>query len=73
MDKNGIPKILESNPRIQGTMVLATFSGANIIYGAIKALLGEEVPEFNINWKTKILRYWGGISIYDNKILSSLC
>ena len=72
MDKNGIPKILESNPRIQGTMVLATFSGANIIYGAVKALLGEEVPEFKIIWKTKILRYWGGISIYDNKILSSL-
>ena len=38
IDKNGIPKILESNPRIQGTMILSTLAGANIIYASIKML-----------------------------------
>jgi carbamoyl-phosphate synthase large subunit len=69
MDKYNHPKLLESNPRVQGTMVLSTFAGANIIYAAIKHALNEEVSEFTIAWGTKILRYWGGIGIIDTKIL----
>ena len=72
LDDNGTPKILECNPRVQGTMVLATFAGANIIYGAVKSALGEEMPTFDIKWGTKIFRYWGGISVYNNQILSNL-
>ena len=30
-NKNGVPQIIESNPRIQGTTVLSTLAGANII------------------------------------------
>jgi carbamoyl-phosphate synthase large subunit len=72
LDENDVPKILESNPRVQGTMVLATFAGANVIYGAVKSILGEEVPRFNIKWGTKMLRYWGGLHILNNKLVSSL-
>lgn len=72
LDKNNIPKLLESNPRVQGTMVLSTFAGANVIYGAVKHALGEEVPEFDIKWGTKIMRYWGGIGINEGMILGSL-
>jgi len=72
LDENGTPKILESNPRVQGTMVLATFAGANIIYAAVKSALGEEIPDFDIKWGTKIFRYWGGVSVYNEQILSSL-
>lgn len=60
-DCEGVPKIIESNPRIQGTMVLSTLAGANIIYGAVKLALNEDVPEFSIRWGTKLFRYWGGI------------
>lgn len=67
LDKNNIPKILESNPRIQGTMVLATIANANIIYASVKKALGEEIPIFNIKWGTKFLRYWGGVGI-NNEI-----
>ncbi len=63
LDKNNIPKILESNPRIQGTMVLATIANANIIYASVKNALGEEIPDFNIKWGSKFLRYWGGVGI----------
>ena len=72
LDKNNIPKLLESNPRVQGTMVLSTFAGANVIYGAVKHALGEEVPEFDIKWRTKIMRYWGGIGINEETIFGSL-
>lgn len=69
LDNDNIPRLLESNPRIQGTMVLAAFAGANIIYGAVKFALGEEIPEFDIRWGTKIMRYWGGIGILEDRIL----
>ena len=66
---NDTPKILESNPRVQGTMVLATIANANIIYSSVKNVLGEEIPDFNIRWGTKISRFWGGIGVdSDNKI-----
>lgn len=72
MGDDGVPKLLESNPRVQGTMVLATFAGANIIYGAVKCALGEELPEFDINWGTRILRYWGGLGVSGNAVLGEL-
>lgn len=68
LDETGVPKILECNPRVQGTMVLSTFGGANIIYTSIKAALGEEIPKFNIKWGTRIMRYWGGLGILNDKI-----
>ena len=42
-DNTGNPKLIECNPRVQGTMVMSTLAGANIIYSAIKAVLGEEI------------------------------
>lgn len=72
MSDDRMPKLLESNPRIQGTMVLATFAGANIIYGAVKYTLGEDLPEFDINWGTRILRYWGGVGVSGNAFLGEL-
>jgi carbamoyl-phosphate synthase large subunit len=72
LDDSNVPKLLESNPRIQGTMVLAAFAGANIIYGAVKHALGEEVQKFDIQWGTKILRYWGGLGIKEERILGEL-
>ncbi|MDD4249026.1 MAG: ATP-grasp domain-containing protein, partial [Methanosarcina sp.] len=56
MDENKVPKLLESNPRVQGTMILSTFAGANIIYGAIKEALNEKIPEFNVKWGTRLIR-----------------
>jgi carbamoyl-phosphate synthase large subunit len=72
MDEHGTPKLLESNPRVQGTMVLSTFAGANIIYAAVKHALHEDVPAFHIKWGTKILRYWGGVGILNGNIVDML-
>jgi carbamoyl-phosphate synthase large subunit len=65
LDKNGIPKILESNPRVQGTMVASLFAGFNMIYYSVKEILGEEVRIENIKLKDKTVfkRFWGGVGI----------
>ena len=63
LDSQGTPKILESNPRVQGTMVLSTIAGMNVVYGVVKLALGEEIPEFKINWNAKLIRYWGAVGL----------
>jgi carbamoyl-phosphate synthase large subunit len=68
-DLNGIPKILECNPRVQGTMIFSTFMGANIIYSSIKSVLGENIPELSYDFDTKLLRYWGALGINKNGII----
>jgi carbamoyl-phosphate synthase large subunit len=68
-DENNHPQILECNPRVQGTMVMSTICGANIIYGSIKAILNEEIPDFNIDWNSVFYRYWGGVGINQKEII----
>ena len=62
------PYLIECNPRIQGTMVLSTLAGANIIYGGIKHLLGEKIPEYNIDWNTEFYRLNTGFALNNNGI-----
>ncbi|OLS40359.1 ATP-grasp domain-containing protein [Bacillus sp. MRMR6] len=49
---NGIPKLLEINPRMSGGMHFSCLSGINFPYLAVKLLLGEEIeqpkPHFGI-------------------------
>jgi hypothetical protein len=40
---NGIPKLLEINPRMSGGLYITCLSGVNIPYLAVKAVLGEAV------------------------------
>ncbi len=68
LDDEGIPKLLESNPRIQGTMILSTIAHANVIYGAVKLALDESLPEFSVRWGARLLRYWGAIGITDGEV-----
>lgn len=68
LDEDGIPKILESNPRIQGTMIMSTLAGANIIYTAVKVLLDEKISELEIKWDSKFYRYWSGVGVSKEDI-----
>jgi len=49
-------KLLECNPRVQGTMITSTFAGANLIYSAVKSAFGEKVPKLKAEWGTKVIR-----------------
>ncbi|MBS3168423.1 ATP-grasp domain-containing protein [Candidatus Woesearchaeota archaeon] len=71
IDENGKAKILESNPRIQGTMVAATFANTNVILGAVKqALYGNSsLSQKDIIWGTKIIRYFGAIGDNGKEVM----
>jgi len=72
LDENNIPKLLECNPRVQGTMAMATFAGANMIYSAVKLAMGEEIPKFKIKWDMSLIRYWGGIFVQNKNVIGEL-
>lgn len=65
----GTPKLLECNPRIQGTMVVSTLAGYNMIWWTIKELLEEnfEVPLLEKNSeRMRFVRYWGGVGFFED-------
>lgn len=64
LDEQGIPKVLESNPRIQGTMIASVFSGANLIWYGVKELLGEPVEKDGPKYHSACFyRFWGGLGV----------
>jgi len=65
-DRTHKPRLLECNPRVQGSMVASTLAGANIIYGAVKLALDETYPVATTKWGTKFYRDWTGFGI-DNE------
>jgi carbamoyl-phosphate synthase large subunit len=54
------PKIVEINPRIQGTIVHCTAAGINFPLLAVKRALGLPISEaeLKVQWGTKMVRYW---------------
>lgn len=69
-NKDGGFCLLECNPRVQGTMIMAVMGGANMIYWAVKESVGEEVDlsKVNIRWGLCFKRYWAGVSIHDESV-----
>lgn len=63
-DWNGVPKLMECNPRLQGTTCLTVKAGVNVVDLAIKLALGELDPdlliidEYDIEWNIRMERAW---------------
>ena len=55
---DGIPKMVEINPRVSGTIVLCTAAGANMPYLGVKLALGESIPPVDPEYGTRMIRYW---------------
>ena len=60
-DDNGEFKILEINPRIQGTSVAALGCGINLPVLAVKNVLDEEITIPEIKWDTSFIRYYNEV------------
>lgn len=60
-DRHGNPKLIDCNPRVQGSMYHSTLAGANIIEGAVKQKLTDEsgLKQSDVKWGIKMKRYWG--------------
>lgn len=64
LDAEGVPKVLESNPRVQGTMVASVFSGINVIWLSVRELLGEAPASIEPAAEDgRFYRFWGGIAV----------
>ncbi len=65
-DVNGKAKILEINPRVQGSIVCCGAAGVNLPYFGIKLALGEELPSVDVRYGVRMIRYWEEC-YYDNE------
>jgi carbamoyl-phosphate synthase large subunit len=58
-DKNGLPRLLEVNPRFPGTMPLTVASGVNMPVLSLEHLLGRELTRVSGEFKElAMVRYW---------------
>lgn len=56
--KDGVPYILEMNPRLTAGIVACAAAGCNLPYIEITRLLDEELPEYIIKYGTLMTRHW---------------
>jgi carbamoyl-phosphate synthase large subunit len=55
----GVPCLLEVNPRVQGTMAASVLAGANVIWMGVREVLGEPVTEVpTVRVGTRCVRQW---------------
>lgn len=76
LDAEGVPRVLECNPRIQGTMVASVFAGYNIPWFTVRELMGIPVCREEVRSEAlqgvKFYRYWGGVGVVDDTPLGSI-
>lgn len=62
-DVSGGVKVIEVNPRLQGTVVHCTGAGVNLPYLAVKLALDLPIrqEELRIRWGTRVTRYWAEV------------
>jgi carbamoyl-phosphate synthase large subunit len=72
-DASGAPRILECNPRVQGTMVVSTLAGVNVVWLAIREALGAIPTESQLDamvpMAIEFQRFWGGVVMDDGSPL----
>lgn len=55
-DADGHPQLMEINPRLAATLSVIAAGGCNLLYLRVKQLLGEKLPEVEINYGVKLKR-----------------
>lgn len=59
-DEQGVPHLLEVNPRLQGTTSVLALAGLNIPVQAVKMAMGETLSQqsADIEWGKRFVRFW---------------
>jgi carbamoyl-phosphate synthase large subunit len=60
-DDEGVPRLMEVNPRIPGTIGLSVAAGVNMPYLAVKLAIGEAVAPPAPAIGTELIRYWNAL------------
>ena len=65
-NEDGEYRILEVNPRLQGSVALSVASGVNLPYLGVKLALGEEMPrDLKVKWGMKMYRHYEEVFIEE--------
>lgn len=67
-DAEGVPRVLECNPRVQGTMVASVFGGLNAVWLGVQECLGESPDALPPLRSATFRRYWGGLGIVGDEV-----
>jgi carbamoyl-phosphate synthase large subunit len=68
-DADGVPKVLECNPRVQGTMVASVFGGFNAVWLGVREALGEAPDALPAPLHSaRFQRYWGGLGLDGGEV-----
>ena len=63
-DADGVAKVLECNPRVQGTMVASVFGGLNAIWLGVQEAIGESPTGLPAPLHpASFHRFWGGLGV----------
>lgn len=75
VDADGVPKVIECNPRVQGTMVASLYAGLNAPWLAVRETI-MDFPQPHevqlINKQVEYRRVWGGVVFIDGVISREL-
>ena len=63
-NSDGVPVLMDINPRVTATVSVIAAAGVNLPYLRIKQLLGEELPKCDVDYGTRMKRRYG--EIYTN-------
>ena len=66
-NSEGVPVIIDCNPRIQGTMVMSTLANVNIIAEGVRLLLGQKHIPLVPEWGMRYHRFYSGLSVGKEK------
>jgi carbamoyl-phosphate synthase large subunit len=65
---NDVPKVLEVNPRLQGTSVISFAAGVNLPYLTILQCLSKELPKVKITYGFHMFRHWEELFLKNKKV-----
>ena len=74
--EDGVLKIIECNPRVQGTMIAGVLAGFNLVYYAVMEAIGKSSVKSSdlkgLHDGLRFLRYWGGVAAHDSRFLGRI-
>lgn len=66
-NSEGVPVLMDINPRLTATVSVIAAAGINLPYLRIKQLLGEDLPECQLDYGTCLVRRYGEYMVDSSK------
>lgn len=71
-DADGVPVIMDINPRITATVSVIAAAGLNLPYLRVKQLLAEKLPKCHVDYGTRLKRRYGEIYTDSSRCITTI-